>query len=106
MKSIHKVLAIAAISMTALVGLSANATQAWSGEQPVFNDITYASTPAVNASEVQAQARQAIKSHAFNDQMTSNLQQAHNSQAAPLSRAQVQAEAAEAVRNNSIQVGE
>lgn len=105
MKSFNKILAVAAVSMTALVGVAAHAEQQpWSGEQPVFSDFKYQQTGAPNTTDVQAQARQAIQNHAFNDQMTSYSAQAQ--QGAALSRTQVQAQAAEAMRADRLQVGE
>jgi len=103
MKSFNKILAVAAVSMTALAGVTAQAAEPWSGEQPVFSDFKYAVTGAVNAADVQAQAHQAIQSYAFNDQMTGYVQA---QQGAGLSRAQVQAQAAEAMRTQRLEVGE
>lgn len=105
MKSLNKVLVAVAVSMTALVGVSAQAQQPWSGEQPAFGDFSYAHTGAVNAADVQAQARQAIANNTFSDAKTNRVQ--INPQASSqVSRAQVHAQAVEAMRNNSIAVGE
>lgn len=104
MKSFNKVLVVMAVSMTALVGMSANAQQPWSGEQPVFDNFSNGSGVAANRAEVQAQARQAIADYAFSD--GKNSQVVSNTQASQLSRAEVHAQAIEAVRSNRIAVGE
>lgn len=106
MKSLNQVLVAAAVSMTALVGASAHAAQPSAGEQPVFESFKYESTGgAANPAEVQAQARQAIQEHAFDNQMTSNVDAAQHTQATALNRAQVSAKAQEAMNANQIRVG-
>lgn len=104
MKSFNKVLAVVAVSMTAFVGVSANAQQPYAGEQPVFENLSSSTGSAVNATEVQAQARQAMADNALTNSEMNKV--VIHSQASELSRAQVHAQAVEAAQNNRIAVGE
>ena len=104
MKSFNKVLAVVAVSMTALVGVSAQAAQPWSGEQPTFSSFSDTNTGSVNRADVQAQARQAIANNTFSD--AKNNRVVINPQAAQTTRAEVHAQAVEAMQNNTIAVGE
>ncbi|THJ35278.1 hypothetical protein E8K88_04610 [Lampropedia aestuarii] len=104
MKSFNKVLAVVAVSMTALVGVSAQTAQPWSGEQPRFEDFSYANTGSVNRADVQAQARQAIANNSFSDAKDNRV--VINPQATQTTRTQVHAEAVDAMQNNRIKVGD
>ncbi|MDH5857458.1 hypothetical protein E8K88_04615 [Lampropedia aestuarii] len=104
MKSFNKILAVVAVSMSTLAGVSAQAAQPWTGDQPRFGDFSDANTGAVNRADVQAQARQAIANNTFSDAKDNRV--VVNPQASEASRAQVHAQAVEAMQNNSIAVGE
>lgn len=78
----------------------------WAGEQPHFDDLQHPQGAAVQAQQVQAQAREAMQNYAFNDEVVGAALAASTPQRPPLSRAQVRAEAAEAMRTRQLRVGD
>ncbi|THU00246.1 hypothetical protein E9531_10790 [Lampropedia puyangensis] len=106
MISLNKVLAVVAVSISAVAGVQAQAAQPAAGIHPLFEDLSYAGSSTVNRADVQAQARQAIQNHAFRDDVSAYSEQAAASQGSALSRAQVHAEAVDAMKNDRLSVGE
>lgn len=108
MKKFTQILLVAAFSMTAYQGVSANNLQPWSGERPLFSDFNDPSGGGVNRSDVQAQAREAMANYAFRDGKNYHkaLNRSTNSQGSSLSSEAVRAGGADAIRTGQIRVGD